>query len=124
VVKTEFPGRVDTEAGRAAAAAACEELDATLDVPWLLLSAGVGYDAFKVQTDIASRAGASGFIGGRAIWDAVVTPDAAARSAGVQTAVRRLAELTAVVHEHGRPWRHLQPADRAAGAYPGGWYAQ
>jgi tagatose 1,6-diphosphate aldolase len=124
VVKTEFPGRVDTEAGRAAAAQACQELDASLDVPWLLLSAGVGYDAFKVQTEIASRAGASGFIGGRAIWDAVVTPNPQARQAGVKTAVQRLAELTAIVHEHGRPWRHTQSADRAASAYPSSWYAE
>lgn len=124
IVKTEFPGRVDTEAARAAAASACEELDASLDVPWLLLSAGVTYDAFRVQTEIASRAGASGFIGGRAIWDAVVTPDLQARQAGVETAVQRLAELTSIVHEHGRPWRHTQEAEQVAAAYPGGWYAE
>jgi tagatose 1,6-diphosphate aldolase len=122
VVKTEFPGRVDSDDAQEAAAEACAELDASLDVPWLLLSAGVGYDAFLLQTEIVSRAGASGFIGGRAIWDAVVTPDPAARAAGVEVAVRRLAELTAVVHEHGRPWRVDCGSGQAALDYPPGWY--
>lgn len=123
IVKTEFPGRVDTQDGREAAARACAELDSALEVPWLLLSAGVTFDAFKVQTEIAARAGASGFIGGRAIWDAVVTSDPQARRLGVATAVERLAELTSIVHEHGRPWRVGQAPSQTAAAYPSGWYA-
>lgn len=123
VVKTEFPGWVGTKADRDAAAAACAELDAGVDVPWLLLSAGVTYDDFLVQTEIVSKAGASGFIGGRAIWSSVVTPDPVARAAGVETGVARLAELTAVVHEHGRPWRHGGSAAEAAVSYPASWYA-
>ncbi len=122
VVKTEFPGWVDTTADQEAAAAACAELDAGIDVPWLLLSAGVTYDAFLMQTEIVSRAGASGFIGGRAIWNSVVTPDPAARALGVETAVQRLAELTAVVHEHGRPWQLGGSASDIATNYPESWY--
>ncbi|HYP46697.1 MAG TPA: tagatose 1,6-diphosphate aldolase [Propionibacteriaceae bacterium] len=123
LVKTEFPGGVDSEAAREQSAAACSELDESLEVPWLVLSAGVTYDAFRVQTEIAARAGASGFIGGRAIWDTVVTPDRAARRDGVRTAVQRLAELTAIVHEHGRPWRATQSVAEVTAAYPSAWYA-
>jgi tagatose-1,6-bisphosphate aldolase len=123
VVKTEFPGRVDTDADQQRAAEACAELDSSLDVPWLLLSAGVKYDAFKVQTEIVARAGASGFIGGRAIWDAVVAPDEETRRRGVETAVRRFDELVSIVHEHGRPWRVTATAEQAARDYPPAWYA-
>ncbi len=122
VIKTEFPGWVDSDQARDDAAQACAELDAALDVPWLLLSAGVTYDAFRVQTEIVAKAGASGFIGGRAIWDGVVTPDPAAREHGIQIAVDRLAELTAIVHDHGRPWLPRRSAEAAASAYPAGWY--
>ncbi len=123
VVKTEFPGWVGAESAEADAARACAELDAGLDVPWLLLSAGVTYDAFRIQTEIAARAGASGFIAGRALWDAAVTPDPQRRDAGVATAVARFTELRAVVAEHGRPWRPQVPADRVAEQYPPAWYA-
>ncbi|HEY5821599.1 MAG TPA: tagatose 1,6-diphosphate aldolase [Propionibacteriaceae bacterium] len=123
IVKTEFPGWVDTDADAEAAALACAELDASLEVPWLLLSAGVTYDAFRVQTEIVSKAGASGFIGGRAIWSSVVTPDPDARARGITTAVERLAQLTAIVHQHGRPWKVSSTAAEAAAAYPPAWYA-
>lgn len=123
VVKTEFPGWVGTDEDQQAAAEACAELDASLDVPWLLLSAGVGYDAFALQTEIVAKAGAAGFIGGRAIWDAVVTPDAEARQAGVATATARFAALQALVREHGRPWRAVRDAETAAAEHPPAWYA-
>lgn len=119
LVKTEFPGQVDSAAAQQRAAEACAQLTGALDVPWLLLSAGVGYDTFAVQTEIACRAGASGFIGGRAIWDAAVDPDAEARAQGVQTAVRRFDALASIVHQHGRPWR-ARTAGREAGQAAGG----
>lgn len=123
VVKTEFPGWVGTAEDEAAGAEACAELDAALDVPWLLLSAGVTFEAFKVQTEIVAKAGASGFLCGRAIWDTVVTADPEARRRGIETARGRLAELSELVHAYGRPWRTEQPAAAAASAYPPAWYA-
>lgn len=122
VVKTEFPGWVGTPEDEAAGAEACAELDAGLDVPWLLLSAGVDFAAFAVQTEIVSKAGASGFMCGRAIWDVAVTADLELRSRGVETARQRLAELTDIVHAHGRPWRVQETAADAAARYPAGWY--
>ncbi|HYY27245.1 MAG TPA: tagatose 1,6-diphosphate aldolase, partial [Chthoniobacterales bacterium] len=68
ILKVEFPGYVETEDGRAKAQEACERLDEGVSVPWMLLSAGVGYEAFKTQIEIACRAGGSGFMAGRSIW--------------------------------------------------------
>ena len=64
MLKVEFPGDVTSEEGRAAAAEACRRLDAGVSVPWVILSAGVGYRDFKRQVGIACAAGASGFLAG------------------------------------------------------------
>ena len=123
LVKTEFPGWVDTAREREVGAAACAEIDAGLDVPWLLLSAGVTYDQFMAQTEIASKAGSAGFIAGRAVWDAAAAEDAQSREHGITVATERLARLTAVVHAYGRPWRIAGDADTALERYPAGWYS-
>src|SRR5439155_22538325 len=49
MLKVEFPGSVATLEDREAAMAACAELDAAVHVPWVILSAGVGYADFKTQ---------------------------------------------------------------------------
>ncbi|MDR3536874.1 MAG: tagatose 1,6-diphosphate aldolase, partial [Acetobacteraceae bacterium] len=58
MLKVEFPGDVSTPEGRHAAAAACRRLDDSLTQPWVILSAGVGYDDFHEQVAIACSAGA------------------------------------------------------------------
>jgi tagatose-1,6-bisphosphate aldolase len=123
LVKTEFPGWVDTDQEREVGLAACAEIDAGLDVPWLLLSAGVTFEQFMVQTEIAAKEGSAGFIAGRAVWDAAAAEDAQVREAGISLAAERLARLTAVVHAHGRPWRIAGDADTALHGYPPGWYS-
>jgi tagatose-1,6-bisphosphate aldolase len=123
VMKVEFPGYLDTEADRAAAAEACHRLDEAVGVPWVLLSASATYEQFREQLAIAARAGACGFMAGRAIWgDAVGRYDAARRAEGARTAASRLHELAGVLREHGRGWQH--PVDPAATveALPRGWY--
>jgi tagatose 1,6-diphosphate aldolase len=103
IVKTEFPGWVGTASDREAGAAACDELDASLDVPWLLLSAGVGFDGFLTQCAIAAQAGASGYIAGRAVWDRAASADPTVRARGLAVAARRLQRLTAVFEAFGKP---------------------
>ncbi|MBX6356145.1 MAG: hypothetical protein IRZ05_09875, partial [Micromonosporaceae bacterium] len=72
VLKVQFPGSVASAAQRASAQAAARDLAAGVGVPWVLLSEGAGFDDFAVQMEIAARAGASGYIAGRAVWgDAV-----------------------------------------------------
>lgn len=124
MLKVEFPGYVDTEAGRERAAAACKELDASVDVPWVILSAGVGYEDFKVQVEIACRAGGSGYLAGRSIWrDAVSTHDPDARAEAIQMARGRLDQLNEVTRAHGRPFRPARPLDEVVAAMPDGWFA-
>ena len=106
VMKMEFPGSTATLEDRAAAADACAELDDSIEVPWVLLSAGVGFEGFIEQLRIAAAAGASGFMAGRAIWgDAVGRRDEAARRAGAKTACERLDVLGEIVAASGRPVR-------------------
>jgi tagatose 1,6-diphosphate aldolase len=50
----------------------CRQLNEAAGMPWVILSAGVGIEEFLVQVELATEAGASGFLCGRAIWkDAV-----------------------------------------------------
>jgi tagatose-1,6-bisphosphate aldolase len=106
IMKVEFPGAIGTADEQAAAADNCAELDEGLDVPWVLLSAGVKFEGFVEQVRIASAAGASGFMAGRAIWgDGVGRFDEATRRAGAKTACERLDVLADIVTSTGRPFR-------------------
>jgi tagatose 1,6-diphosphate aldolase len=50
----------------------CRQLNEGAGMPWVILSAGVGIEEFLIQVELATEAGASGFLCGRAIWkDAV-----------------------------------------------------
>ncbi len=46
----------------------CSQLNDAAGVPWVILSAGVDITEFLVQVELATAAGASGFLCGRAIW--------------------------------------------------------
>jgi tagatose 1,6-diphosphate aldolase len=121
MLKVEFPGYVDTQMGRGNAAAACKELDAGVSVPWVILSAGVGYADFKTQVEIACRAGASGYLAGRSIWrDAVSTGD----SGAIQSARARLDELNAVTRANGRPYTPAHDLAEVIDTMPDGWFTQ
>ena len=84
-------------------AAVCDRLTATLPVPWVALSQGVTIADFPGAVEIACRAGASGFLAGRAIWsDTVGAADHAAEIR--RRSVDRLHRLGDIVDEHARPW--------------------
>lgn len=124
MLKVEFPGSVAGEDERAAAVAACKRLDAGVGgLPWVILSAGVGYEAFREQVRIASVAGASGFLAGRSIWrDAAATHESARRQEATTEAAARLKELASVTRANGRPCRPALDANEAAHAFPSKWY--
>ena len=123
MLKVEFPGYVDTPAGREQAAAACKELDAAVDVPWVILSAGVGYKDFKTQVQIACSAGASGYLAGRSIWrDAVSQHDPDLRTKAIVEARRRLDELNKITRQYGRAYSAAKPLDAVIEALPAEWY--
>ncbi|MBV8375995.1 MAG: tagatose 1,6-diphosphate aldolase [Verrucomicrobia bacterium] len=124
MLKVEFPGYVETEEGRVKAQEACRQLDAGVSVPWVLLSAGVGYEGFKTQVEIACREGGSGFMAGRSIWrDAASTHDPAKRESAAKEAVRRLSELGALTRKYGRPFAPRLEGGDLAQAFPEYWYA-
>ena len=124
ILKVEFPGYVETEEGRAKAQEACKKLDEGVSVPWMLLSAGVGYEAFKTQVKIACRAGGSGFMAGRSIWrDAASTHDPAKEELARKDAVRRLSELAQVTRRFGRPFVSHLRGEALTEAFPEFWYA-
>jgi tagatose 1,6-diphosphate aldolase len=123
ILKVEFPGYVETEEGRGRAQEACKQLNAGVSVPWMLLSAGVGYEAFKTQIEIACREGGSGFMAGRSIWrDAASTHDPSKREEAAKDAVRRLSELGALTRRHGRPFAPRLEGKELVRAFPEFWY--
>ncbi|MFI7709032.1 hypothetical protein [Nonomuraea sp. NPDC049480] len=50
----------------------CEQLTAAIGSPWVVLSSGVRADLFPRAVELACKAGASGFLAGRAVWRDVI----------------------------------------------------
>jgi tagatose 1,6-diphosphate aldolase len=124
MLKVEFPGYVDSDAGKAKALEACRQLDAAVTVPWVILSAGVNYDSFKAQVEIACNAGASGFLAGRSIWrDAASVSDPELKSKAGFDAVNRLAELTNITRACGKPFKPQLDGEELTRVFPEFWYA-
>jgi tagatose 1,6-diphosphate aldolase len=86
--------------------------------PWVMLSAGASMQDFRRVLTHAYRAGASGYLAGRAIWaDAFKAfPDwDGIRSRLRQEAVPYMHELNRLTDDEATPW-HTHPAYGAAGA--------
>jgi tagatose-1,6-bisphosphate aldolase len=122
VLKAEFPydsSVTDRQRWREA----CEELDATTAVPWVLLSGGVDDTVFEAQVATACAAGASGVLVGRSVWAGAATLAGDERDRWLASeGRRRLERLVELVEQVGRPWR-----DRWLSAKPPrrpgeGWY--
>jgi tagatose 1,6-diphosphate aldolase len=92
--------------------AACQrwfdELGRTLDRPWVMLSAGAGMEPFRRIVAHACRAGASGYLAGRAIWWQIFEqafPDwEALREGIVRDGVPYAQTLHRLLEQHGTPW--------------------
>ncbi len=110
VLKMEFPHDASFNDDKSAWEEACAALNDAAPVPWALLSAGVSYDIFKRQVKVACRAGASGFVAGRAIWkEALMLQGAERDSFLTTTAAVRMQELGEIVHRYARPWTAYYP---------------
>lgn len=98
-VQVPLAGAGSVEAQRAAS----EALAAAIVGPWVVLSQGVARQNFLSAVRAACRAGASGFLSGRALWsDIVGSEDPAARLRAVS--VPRLQALIDVVDREACPW--------------------
>lgn len=108
IMKLEFPVDVRLEPDEHVWYDACAELSQALPRPWTLLSAGVDYATFKRQVEVACRAGASGFVAGRAIWQEASDMEGAARTEFLKTTgVQRVQELSALAVRYGKSWREF-----------------
>jgi tagatose 1,6-diphosphate aldolase len=104
IYKSEFPGTFGHETD-AQLVDNLKRLNDACVKPWVLLSAGVDYDKYKKQVDMAMKAGASGILGGRAFWKEFFTyADPAARQKFAETeCVKRVKETDEIVRT-GTPW--------------------
>jgi len=76
--------------------------------PWVMLSAGAGKEPFRRVLTFACRAGASGFLAGRAIWWQAFQrfPDLGAVAAELRSdGAPYMAEICALTDREARPWQ-------------------
>lgn len=103
VMKVEFPGNPDHRDGWADA---CAAIDAACPQPWVLLSSGVTFDAYRDQLAVAFANGCSGFTGGRAVWRPATNAAPEDRQAAISGIVSdQFAELRALAVATAKPWR-------------------
>ena len=100
VLKLQFPEAAAENPSRQVWAQACEEIDRLSPVPWTILSEGSDYTLFRDQLRVACRAGASGFLAGRAVWR-----EAATGQSDLASGTARLDELGAMAVSDGADWR-------------------
>ncbi len=127
VLKVEFPADFEYETDEKRLLELCHQLDEAATVPWVILSAGIDYPAFRKEVEFACRAGASGFLGGRAIWqEAVAIRDRKERLKFLSTTVvDRLKELTDIASRYGMPWyRKLNMDNSRLTPIGDGWYRE
>jgi len=127
VLKAEFPADLHYKKDKSELIELCRQLDGSSRVPWVILSAGVDFELFCQEVEIACQAGASGFLGGRAIWqEAMCIDDARERVRYLSTVgVDRLKKLTEIASQYAVPWykRFGVAADELAHVSEG-WYQE
>lgn len=115
VLKMEFPHDMKFNRDRGAWRQACAELSEASTVPWVLLSAGVDFDQFKPQAQVACERGASGFLAGRAIWKEAAAMSRTDRAAFLETVAQdRLRQLLDIAAASARPWTEFYRAPQSS----------
>jgi len=106
VLKAEFPADINVEHDENKMLEYCTRLDAASEVPWIILSGGADFEWFKREVEIACKAGASGFLAGRALWQEAT--GMSSREERIEffntTVVERLRLITAIADAYGTPW--------------------
>ena len=127
VLKAEFPADPRYRQDRAELIELCRQLDRSSRVPWVILSGGVDFELFCQEVEIACQAGASGFLGGRAIWqEATHMDDERERVKYLQTvAADRLKRLVEIASRYGVPWyKKFGLAAHELAETSEGWYKE
>jgi len=125
VLKAEFPADMKFEQDGERMMQWCRELDGASRRPWVLLSAGVDFDSFRKQVEMACKAGASGFLAGRALWQEGARIGSREERLAFfrNTAAPRLKELAALADRFGRPWYSALGVEEGRFApVPEDWY--
>jgi len=106
VLKSEFPSDLEYEKDKGRLLDFCHQLNEASQVPWVILSAGVNFELFYQEVEIACQAGASGFLAGRALWqEATQISSRKKRMAFLEnTVIGRLQSLTELANTYGTPW--------------------
>jgi len=120
ILKAEFPVDAKVEKDESRMLEFCKRLDGASKVPWIILSGGVGFRFFVRQVEIACRAGASGFLGGRALWQEATSMASRERRQEFfqTTVVDRLRVLMAIADAYATPWHKRSEAPSIVD----GWY--
>jgi hypothetical protein len=86
---------------------ACSLLDEACEpeVPWLILGGGADPGVLEEQTEVACRAGASGFIVGRPLFDPTLIEDEEAGTAALQEVSLPILEVSGCGRGVREPWR-------------------
>jgi tagatose 1,6-diphosphate aldolase len=125
VLKAEFPADIKFEQDEGKLLGLCQELNQASRLPWVLLSAGVDFNSFQKQVEIACKAGASGFLAGRALWQegAQIRSREKRMNFFQNTAAPRLKELAEIADSYGKPWYSRLGAENGKFApVTEGWY--
>ena len=122
VLKLEFPVDSNFHTDEALWMKACELVSQASPCPWAVLSAGVSFEMFVQQVEVACCSGASGYIAGRAVWKEGIPMPASERMKWLKrVAVNRLETLAEIAGNFARPWTDFYaPLDTSAFD---GWYS-
>jgi tagatose 1,6-diphosphate aldolase len=127
VLKAEFPADLHYKKDKLELIDLCHQLDMSSQVPWVVLSAGVDFELFCQEVEIACQGGASGFLGGRAMWqEAMYIDDARERVHFLATVgVDRLNRLNEIASKYAVPWyKKLGLASHELAPTTGRWYQE
>ncbi|OGR82490.1 MAG: hypothetical protein A2902_05655 [Elusimicrobia bacterium RIFCSPLOWO2_01_FULL_64_13] len=114
ILKLEFPADMKADDAKTVQKN-LEDLNSKCVRPWVLLSAGVKFDLFEKQAELAMKSGASGIMAGRAIFQEYFDhADRASQKKFLETTgVDRMKKLSGLVDKYATPW-----AKRAGVASP------
>jgi len=127
VLKAEFPADLRYKKDKKELIDLCRQLDKASKAPWVVLSAGVDFEVFCQQVEIACRGGASGFLAGRAIWQEAMNVDDAGERAKLLATVSadRLKRLNEIAAKDAVPWyKKLGLASHELAPLQEGWYRE
>jgi tagatose 1,6-diphosphate aldolase len=125
VLKAEFPTDLRYKKDKAELIDLCHQLDMASEVPWVVLSAGVDFELFCQQVEIACQGGASGFLAGRAIWqEAMHIDDVKERTEFLATvSTDRLKRLNEIAAKYATTWyKKLGLTSHQLAHISEGWY--